>query len=187
MKKSAHYHWEGPQIGSPKPFWAPANLAHRRSCLQSTWPLPRTDFIFWAKKKKKKKKKGSRFSLLGSHGVPAAAAGEPAELPGRALRLPRGPRLRTGARWAPAPRVRGPGCIPPPPRGAARVRIRLLARALRRRSRISPPHPLPRFASLNPSTVFVPLLFRSGFVGTLTVTVLLLRGFRSGFNGFYRW
>jgi len=84
-----------------------------------------------------------------SHAVaPAAAtaaAGERAGLPGRALRLPRRPRGRAGARGAPAPRVCRARRLAAPRRGAPRCRDRVLARALRRGPRRPPPRPVTRF------------------------------------------
>ena len=85
---------------------------------------------------------------LPSHAVTpaaAAAAGECAGLPGRALRVPRRPRGRARARGAPAPRVRRARRLAPPRRGAPRCRGRVLARALRRGPRRPPPRPVTRF------------------------------------------
>jgi hypothetical protein len=83
-----------------------------------------------------------------SHVAPAAAAGEPARLPRRPLHLPGGPLRRAGPRRAAAPRVRRARGLAPPPRGAPRVRLRVLARALRRRLLRPPPTQIPRFTSL---------------------------------------
>jgi hypothetical protein len=74
--------------------------------------------------------------------MPPPAGGGPPRLPGRALRLPRRPRRRAGARRAAAPRVRRAPRLPPPPRGAARRRGRVMARALRGGPLRAPPRPL---------------------------------------------